>query len=310
MRFIVYGAGAIGCVVGGRLFQAGNEVVLIGRGEHGRRLREVGLRLESADGAEQLKIPAVETLAEAGPTKGDVLLLATKSQQTMAALQEVYETEVTLVTLQNGVENERVALRRFKDVVAACVVCPASFLEPGVVQANSSPLTGLLDVGRYPSGVDERVREVARAFSGATFESIAREDIVRWKYAKLLMNLGNAVEALCGPSTRNGDLVRAARREGEACLKAAGIDFASEEEDHERRGELLHVTQRGGSSSWQSLQRGTGSIETDFLNGEIVLLGRLHGVPTPLNLNLQRLAHEAARLGTNPGAYSVEDLTG
>ena len=50
-----------------------------------------------------------------------------------------------------------------------------------------------------------------------------------------------------------------------------------------------------GGSSWQSLVRGTGTIETDFLNGEIVLLGRLHGIPTPVNADIQRRVRDAGR---------------
>jgi 2-dehydropantoate 2-reductase len=65
---------------------------------------------------------------------------------------------------------------------------------------------------------------------------------------------------------------------------------------------------RGGGSSWQSLQRGVGSIETDYLNGEIVLLGRMHGVDTPVNALLQRKANEAARLGLRPGSTTPEEL--
>jgi 2-dehydropantoate 2-reductase len=61
---------------------------------------------------------------------------------------------------------------------------------------------------------------------------------------------------------------------------------------------------RSGGSSWQSLARGTGSIEADFLNGEIVLLGREHGVPTPVNEALQRLANQAAREGSAPGSMT------
>ena len=56
-----------------------------------------------------------------------------------------------------------------------------------------------------------------------------------------------------------------------------------------------------GGSSWQSLARGTGSIEAEFLNGEIVLLGALHGVPTPVNALLQRLAIRAAAEGAGAG---------
>jgi 2-dehydropantoate 2-reductase len=54
--------------------------------------------------------------------------------------------------------------------------------------------------------------------------------------------------------------------------------------------------------------RGTGSIEAEFLNGEIVLLGALHGMATPVNALLQRLAVEAAAAGSPPGGWSVEEL--
>ena len=64
-------------------------------------------------------------------------------------------------------------------------------------------------------------------------------------------------------------------------------------------GEVAGLT-RGGGSSWQSLVRGTGSIEADYLNGEMCLLGRLHGVPTPVNELLQRRANAAA--AARPGA--------
>lgn len=57
-----------------------------------------------------------------------------------------------------------------------------------------------------------------------------------------------------------------------------------------------------GGSSWQSLARGAGKTETDYLNGEIVMLGRLHGVPTPVNECFVRLAHELVRSGATPGS--------
>ncbi len=52
---------------------------------------------------------------------------------------------------------------------------------------------------------------------------------------------------------------------------------------------------RIGGSSRQNFVRGTGDIETDYLNGEVVLLGRLHGIPTPANAVIQRLSTEFAR---------------
>jgi 2-dehydropantoate 2-reductase len=56
------------------------------------------------------------------------------------------------------------------------------------------------------------------------------------------------------------------------------------------------------------LRRQTGSVESDYLNGEIALLGRLHGVPTPVNHLLQRLANEYARKRELPARMALEDL--
>jgi 2-dehydropantoate 2-reductase len=213
------------------------------------------------------------------------------------------------VCVQNGVENERIAARRFEHVYGICVMLPAEHLEPGVVAASSAPVTGLLDIGRYPTGVDDVAHAVAGALSGATFESIPRPDILRWKYAKLLMNIANAVEALFEPGEDATQLGRLARREGAAVLRAAGIDFASIEEDRERRGDRLTPRlARGGGSTWQSLRRATGSLETDYLNGEIALLARMHGIESPVNALLQSAANDAARRGLAPGSLSASDL--
>ena len=107
---------------------------------------------------------------------------------------------------------------------------------------------------------------------------------------------------------------RQAQHEGEDALAAAGIAVASKEEDRARRADHLQMrnTESGqwsGGSSWQSLARGTGSIEAEFLNGEVVLLGALHGVPTPVNALLQHMAVQAALEGRPPASWSIEQLT-
>jgi 2-dehydropantoate 2-reductase len=182
-----------------------------------------------------------------------------------------------------------------------------------VLQAWSAPVTGILDIGAYPSGVDKTAEAIAGALRASSFHSEPRHDIMRWKYAKLLMNLGNAIEAICGPSGRRGALNARAREEGVACLNAAGMDYVSDEEDKARRGSILRVApignqDRPGGSSWQSLQRQTHTIEADYLNGEVALLGRIHHIPTPVNTLLQRLANQFAREGRPPGSMSVEEL--
>ncbi|HEY1832502.1 MAG TPA: 2-dehydropantoate 2-reductase N-terminal domain-containing protein [Acidimicrobiales bacterium] len=316
MRFVVFGAGAIGGSVGGRLFQQGFDVTLIARGAHAAAL-EKGLVLEAPDESATLPIPVRTDVAAVSWTDDTVCLLAVKGQDTdaaMAALCLVAPPELSVVCMQNGVENERRVLRHFPNTYGMCVMCPATNLTPGVIQLHSAPVSGLLDLGRYPSGLDDTGREIAAALDATAFQSVARPDIMRWKYRKLLMNLANAVEALCGPDGRFSPLAREAQREGKDAMAAAGLDVASSEEDRERRGDHIQLrnTTSGewsGGSSWQSLARGTGSIEAEFLNGEIVLLGARHGVATPVNSLLQRLALQAAADGAGPGSWKVEELS-
>jgi 2-dehydropantoate 2-reductase len=316
VRFIVYGAGAVGGVVGARLHQHGHEVVLIARGEHLRAIRRAGLRLESPADAVTAKVPAFSHPTEIAFERDDVVMLAVKSQDTGEALRALVAAApdgVPVVCAQNGVENERAALRSYPDVYGVHVMLPAAHLEPGVVQASSAPVTGMLDVGRYPRGADDTARALSAAFNASTFDSRALDDVMRWKYRKLIMNLGNAAEALVEPGAGQDQIAERAEHEGEACLRAAGIEFASSDEDRARRGDLLRVgpiggRERGGGSSWQSLARSVGTIEADYLNGEIVLLGRLHGFPTPVNALLQRLANRWAVERRPPGTLPAKDF--
>lgn len=318
MGYVVLGAGAVGGVVGGRLHQAGHEITLIARGAHLQAVQAGGLRIESPAGVDIVGVPAVGHPSEIDWHAAQVVLVAVKTQQTPVAvstLAAVAPPETPIVCVQNGVANEPAALRLFSNVYGVHVACPASHLEPGIVQAWSTPVTGLLDVGRYPAGVDAVTEAASAAFRSATFDSEPVSDIRRWKRRKLLSSLGNAIEAVCGPAARRGPLGARALAEGEAVLAAAGLDAASAEEDRDRRADLLQPGEiaggrRRGGSSWQSLQRSTGDIETDYLNGEIVLLGRLHGVPTPANAMLQRLARQLSMDHQPPGAVPATWILG
>jgi 2-dehydropantoate 2-reductase len=316
LRYVIYGAGGVGGVIGGRLFQHGHEVILVARGDHLAAIREHGLRLQSPAEDVVLPVLAVGHPSEIQFEKSDVVFLAMKTQDTAAALADLLDAagpDVPVVCAQNGVENERLALRYFGNVYAMVVMLPASHLEPGVVQGAGEPFSGLLDLGRYPVGIDELSRRIASALSGSGFSSFPLENIMRWKYTKLLMNVANSLQAACEPGADIRDIRRMLREEAAACYRAAGIDWASDEEDASRREGNLRIGQiagqrRAGGSSWQSLARATGSIEADFLNGEIALLGRLHGVPTPINSAMQRIANRLARDKRPPGSMSEEEL--
>jgi hypothetical protein len=105
---------------------------------------------------------------------------------------------------------------------------------------------------------------------------------------KLLINLGNALEASLGRGNDRGDWPERVRAEAEGVLRAAGLAWDDVGMDSPRRKALMQMGDvpgeaRFGGSTTQSLVRGTGRVETDYLNGEIAWLARLHGQEAPLN---------------------------
>jgi 2-dehydropantoate 2-reductase len=172
----------------------------------------------------------------------------------------------------------------------------------------------VIDVGRYPYGMDAVCEQVTGALDRSSFSSKPRPDIMRFKHAKLLANLGNAVDAICEPGQAASELSRLAKEEGRAALTAAGIEFVAEEvNDVQARWARLDVQPiegrpRAGSSTRQSLVRGAPTLETDYLNGEIALIGRAHGVPTPVNDALCELSDRHVRERRAPGSLPAEEV--
>ena len=314
MKYVVYGAGAVGGVIGSNLHQGGVEVTLVARGAHLAAIREHGLRLVTAVGSTALEIPAVASASEVEWTPDTVVLLCVKSHQTAVALDDLTThapATTPVVSVQNGVANEQAILRRFARTYSLCVMLPSTHLDPGVVVQKCHPTPGILDVGRIPRGLDDLTTAIAEDLRRGGFESVPRPDIMPWKYRKLIRNLGNAVDAVCAPGDGVDDLVRLAVDEGELVLRTAGIPLVTDAEDDDRRGDILRSTtgpwQRGGST-WQSVRRGCGAVEVDYLSGEVVLLGRLHGVPTPVNELLQQVTSELASAGGEPRSLAAGDL--
>jgi 2-dehydropantoate 2-reductase len=298
-------------VIGARLFTAGFDTALIARGAHLEAIRAKGLRVVTSDGAATLPIPAAGHPRELQFGDGDVVFLTMKTQDTEAALVDLLDAcpaqELPVVCAQNGVENERLALRRFSRVYGMLVILPATHMEPGVVEATSSGVPGVLDAGCYPAGCDDLIMKVCADLEKAGFRARPDERIMRLKYAKLLGNLNNTLQAALG-NVRAGDISRMLADEAVACYQAAGIEWAPDDEMASLRRGMVGGGGRQGSSTWQSLARGAGSIETDYLNGEIALLGRLHGVPTPANAALQRIGRRLLAEGRPPGSMKPEDV--
>jgi 2-dehydropantoate 2-reductase len=251
-----------------------------------------------------LEIPVADSPSALEFVGEEVVMVSTKSQDTAGALEGLRAAapaSTPVVCLQNAVENERIALRLFANVYGAVVMSPTAHLEPGIVQSYGTSGTGVIDVGRYPEGLDALCEEIAQALGESDFSSLARPDIMRFKYAKLLGNLANAVDAICEPGPVAGEVIELAQEEGRAALNAAGIEFVAEDSNEvQARWERLDVQpiagrERAGSSTRQSIARGMPTVETDYLNGEIALLGRLHRVATPVNDALCELSARHVR---------------
>jgi len=321
VRFIIYGAGAIGGAIGGRLHQSGHDVVLICRGAHLEAINRDGLLLQTPEGEFRLPVPATGHPRNIDWRPGDVVILTMKTQDTGPALRDLEAatgTGIPVVCAQNGVENERLAARRFENVYAMLVALPATFLEPGEVIASAAPLSGCLHAGVYPSGIDDTIGEVCAALAASKFHCQPSVDAMALKYRKLLGNLGNGLDVITGRMAWGaggelGELTARLRGEALACYAAAGITAVSQEEYTERvqrhyRAMEVGGQRRSGSSTLQSVLRGHSTIEVDYLNGEIELLGRLYGVPTPYNSTVRRVATDFAARGVRPGSMSVSEL--
>lgn len=317
MRFIVHGVGAIGGTFAAALAGAGHAVLGIARGRMLEAIREQGgLTFRTPAGSALVRFPVVGEPGEIAFRPDDVILLCVKGQDTASALEALRDAGVTtqaIVCAQNGVNNERLALRLFPNVYAMTVILPADYVTPGEVVCYGTPRLGLLDLGRYPHGLDDNVAGVATAMQTANFAAFPLEQVMPSKYGKLRDNLGNVVEAALGHGSRSGPLMEAIQAEAERVYRAAGIAWVPVGNADPLRKGLMEVgpvegVTRTGGSSVQSLKRGTGTIETDYLNGEIVLLGRLHGVPTPLNAALVAVGRELATRGAEPGSLSEAEL--
>src|SRR5262245_49065181 len=132
MRYVIFGAGAVGGVVGGLLAVAGNEVALIARGQHLAAIRENGLIVQTPEATHLIKVDAAGGPQELGMRSDDVVFLGMKGNDTAAAVQALAraaDPATPVVCLQNGVANERTALRHFANVYGICVMCPTTHLE-------------------------------------------------------------------------------------------------------------------------------------------------------------------------------------
>jgi 2-dehydropantoate 2-reductase len=304
VRIAVFGAGSIGCWVGGRLAAGGAEVVLIGRPRVMDEVAQHGLRVSDLDGYD--RSVSVETATSPDAAMGAAIVVVTvKSAGTAEvarALDAVLPAGAVVVSMQNGIRNAGV----LRDALAECHVL-AGMVPFNVVRrtpgAYHRASAGTLMIERSPHGAP--LVAAARAAELAIEE---RDDMTAVQWAKLVLNLNNAINALSGQplavELAQRDYRRclaAAQREALTVLAAAKQPLAkltavpprwmprllSMPDRVFRRvaRRVVAIDPHARSSMWDDLeaQRPT---EIDYIQGEIVALAATLGVDAPINRRL------------------------
>ena len=288
--------------------------MLIGRPGHVQAIQQHGLRFVTPGGTFVLNLPAVTSPDQITFAPGDVVLLCMKGQDTEAALHDLKAVvdDIPIFCFQNGVRNEEIVSRYFRQVYGVMVVIGAAYLRAGEVMCHRDP-PGSVAIGCYPHGDDDLVRQVGAQLRRAGFIVLVTADVMRYKWGKLLGNLANAISAATDGRDPGGRIAQAVRDEARRLMTQAGIAWTTWEEALLLQPDLRTATKgqlpvESHGSTWQSLMRGEGSVEADFLNGEIVRLAQRLGTEAPLNAALQRVVEEMAARGDKPGTYTPEQL--
>lgn len=292
MRVAVIGSGGVGGYVGGRLAQAGHEVVFLARGAHLDALRSNGLRVQSTDGDFDLpSVNATDQFGELGAA--DLFLFTVKtydSESAAAALKPLVRPGSTVLTVQNGIDNHE----RIDAILGEGVALPGtirietSIAEPGVIAHTSKgAITRFGELGAGGSG-SERVETLRAAFAEAKLNVAVPEDMRAELWDKFLFivpfaGLTTLTRAPIGEILASEELTATLAQllaEAAAVAKAEGVDFG-DDVVQKRLGWMRRLHPEFKSSMQRDLERGK-LLEIDALAGAVARLGAKHGIPTPV----------------------------
>jgi len=284
MKIYVLGAGSIGSLLGALLTRAGNDVLLIGREEQVRAINEGGLKVV---GLEEFTVrPRASVYAPEEPP--ELLILATKSYSTKSALncaRRCIGPETWVLSIQNGLGNEEMALKITPNVIGGITTNGAMLEEWGKVRWTGK---GLTVIGRYPTGKEPFVDEVARVFNDAGIETRVTDNSIGWKWAKVIVNsvingLGTVLEVKNGALREVPELESISveiAREGCTVAQQLGIEF--EIHPLELLWDTVEKTRENYNSTLQDILRGR-KTEVDYIHGKIVEYAHSVGIDAPRN---------------------------
>ncbi len=309
MHFIIVGAGAIGCYVGARLADAGQQVSLVGRPGILGEVAMHGLTVSDMDGF-SAHVPAnrlrfAVSVSDVDRSGAPVVLLCVKGGATAQAAVEiaaVFGAGTPVISLQNGVDNvQRIRQAAPQlDVVAGMVPYNVVLSSPAKVHRATS--------GHLRIGQSARSAEVAACCGAAGLPTVVVPDMLAVQWGKLLLNLNNPVNALSDLPLRDELMDRnyrvvlaALQTEAVHAMDAAGIVPAKVASAPPRllptilrlpdflfkvvASRMLRIDPTARSSMWDDVQKGR-TTEIDDLCGAVVRLAQQHGTAAPANAQL------------------------
>lgn len=294
MKFLVVGAGAMGCLFGARLTVAGFDVAVREIVKAwAKAIEERGISVEGVTGSYSVKVPV---LFEKPPVPPDVVLICVKSYDTRKAAQAVQfwvKPDTVVVTLQNGTGNVETLREIFghERVLGGVTAEGATVLGPGRIRHAGQGET-LIGPEKEPGGPVERI---VNAFNKAGFKTRSIDHVEDLIWGKLIVNVGiNALTAVT--RLKNGRLPRfeGTRRimeesvkEAVAVAHAKGIRLPYPDPVG-RVVEVCEATAGNIASMLQDVLKES-VTEIDFINGAIVREAEALGIPTPVNDTLTSL---------------------
>jgi 2-dehydropantoate 2-reductase len=327
-KICIYGAGSIGCYIGGRLLAAGSEVSFVGRARMGEQLRSKGIALSHYDDRrwhvppERIDVSTDAATAAAA----DLVLVTVKSAATPTAAAElasVLRPGAIVVSFQNGVGNADVLRAALPNNAVLEGMVPFNVIEcaPGAFHQGTA---GELELRHTPA-----LQPFVDEFKKAGLPLTQHADMLPVQWAKLLLNLNNAINALSNRPLKEELSQRAyrvclamAQKEALGLLKQANIRpakvtplpatwiprvLAVPDALFERLGRaMLTIDPRARSSMSDDLAAGR-TTEIDWINGEVVRLAQRLGKTAPVNERLCQLVREAERSDVRP-SWSGEAL--
>lgn len=318
IRIAVIGAGAIGSALGALLYRAGHDIVLIARPAHVAAIRQNGLRVDGEMGDFTAPVEATESLN----FRPDLALLTVKTHDVVAAVKAnlAFLSDVPVVTFQNGVRGDELAagLLSRGQILSAVVLMHVTYLTPGKVTAV---YLGKLMLGRPFGPRDRQLEGVAQILNQAVPTRVTG-NIQGAHWLKLIVNLNNALPAITNYTMSQvyedeclRDLAVGLMREGLRVINRSNIRLESlpgfpvwltkvmSWMPPGIAGRVAAMKVRRLTTQWpllgstlQSIQRGR-PTEIDYLNGEIVELGKTYGEATPLNTKMVVLVRQVERTG-------------